>query len=214
VADDAFERRIRIWEKPDGKPSAELYLGTSPRFQSSHVRVGGKDPVYEASGLSSYDVPSDAASWVDRTLLPVAADSVTGFGLSNHKGSFQLEKMNGRWSVKAPAARAKSNLDPQKVESLLRTVCGMSISSPAGPSNDAAYGLGAPEATVILTRMPAPGDTTGVHVGAVVLRVGAPVPGKEGERYAARSGFDYAVSIPKYSVDKVLDTAVADLLAK
>ena len=50
--------------------------------------------------------------------------------------------------------------------------------------------------------------------GAVVVRIGAPVPGKEGERYAARSGSGYAVTIPKYSVDQALEATIAGLFAK
>jgi len=214
VADGDFERRIRIWEKAGGKPSAELLLGTSPRFQTSHIRVGGKDPVYEASGLNAYDVPADPGSWVERTMVPVTADSVSGIGVSNRKGSFELAKKGGQWSVRAPAAKTRAPLDQQKVDALVRTLCGMSLEAPAGPESDAAYGLAAPEATVVLTHSPAAGDSAAAPGGALVLRIGAPVPGKEGDRYAARSGFGYAVTIPKYSVDRVLEAALADLAPK
>jgi uncharacterized protein DUF4340 len=214
VADGEFERRVRIWEKAGGKPSAELYLGTSPRFQSTHVRAGGKDPVYEASGLNSYEVPADAASWVERAVVTVPADSVATIGVSNQKGSFQLEKKNGAWSVKTPAAKAHAALDAQKVESLVRTLCGLSLDTPAGPEGDAAFGLGVPEATLVFQRAPAPGDSTGAAAAPVVVRIGAPVPGKEGERYAARSGFGFAVTVPKYSVDQALDATLEGLIAK
>ena len=214
VADAEFERRIRIFEKAGGKPVAELFLGTSPRYQTSHVRLGGKDPVYEASGLSAYDVPADPGSWVERNVVPVAADSVSGIGISNHKGSFELAKKDGRWSVRTPAAKAKVSLDAQKVESLVRTLCGMSLDAPAGPESEASYGLAAPEATVVLTHAPAASDSAAAPGGALVLRIGAPVPGKEGDRYAARSGFEYAVTIPKYSVDRAVDATLEDLVAK
>jgi uncharacterized protein DUF4340 len=214
VADDQFERHIRIWEKASGKPSAELYLGTSPRFQSTHVRVGGKDAVYEASGLNSYDVQADAGSWVERTLVTVPADSLAEIGVSNPKGSFQLEKKNGAWSVKAPAARAKAALDAQKVDALVRTLCGLSVESPAGPESDASFGLSSPEATLVFQRMPAAADSTGASAAApMVVRIGAAVPGKEGERYAARSGFAFAVTVPKYSVDRALEASLTELLA-
>lgn len=212
VADAEFERRVRIWEKPDGKPSAELYLGSSPRFQTSHVRVGGKDPVYETSGLSSYDVPADPGSWIERNLVPIPADSVSAIGVSNGKGSFQLEKKGGAWSVRAPAARARAALDAQKVESLVRTLCGASLESPAGPDGDPSYGLGAPAATLAFTRTPAPGDTT--SSATLLVRIGAPVPGKEGARYAARSGLGFAVTVPKYSVDRALEATLSELLSK
>ena len=214
VAEDGFERRIRIWEKPGGKPSAELFVGTSPRFQASHVRVGGKDPVYEATGISTYDVSADPGTWVDRSLVMIPADSVSAIGVSNPRGSFQLEKRDGRWSVKSPAARARAALDAAKVTSLLGTLCNVSLNAPAGPENDAAYRLNAPEATVVITRMPAAGDSAAAGASTVVVRFGAPVEGKEGERYAARSGSGYAVTIPKYTADRALEATLAELLAK
>ena len=225
VADDAFERRIRIWEKASGKPSAELYLGTSSRFQSTHVRVGGKDPVYEASGLNAYDVASDAASWIERNLVPLAADSVTAIAVRNRKGSFDLEKRDGRWTVRAPAARAGAALDAQKVEDLVRALCGTYIEAPAGHVDAATQGLGSPEATVTLTGSPAgaagaPATLLGgsgapaAPAAPVVVSIGGPVAGKEGQRYAARSGFGFAVSVPKYSADRALDATLSDLIAK
>ncbi len=48
----------------------------------------------------------------------------------------------------------------------------------------------------------------------MVVRIGAPVPGKAEQRYAARSGFGYAVVVGKYSVDRALEATVESLLAK
>ena len=214
VADDQFERRIRIWEKPGGKPSAEVIVGTSPRLQVSHVRLGGKDPVYEASGLSAYDLPAEAGSWIERNLVPLAAEAVAGVGLTNRKGSFDLEKTGGTWKVRSPASRSRAALDAQKVEDLVRALCGVSLEAPAGPVDERAQGLGAAEATVTLRPAPAAGDSSAVASGPVVFRIGAPVPGKEDQRYAARSGFGYAVTVGKSAVDKALNTTLADLLKK
>ena len=225
VADDAFERRIRIWEKSGEKPAAELFVGTSPRFQISHVRVGGKDPVYEASGLNAYDLPADPGSWVDKALVPIAPDSVASIGVRNRKGSFELEKKDGRWAVRAPASRSGAALDAQKVDGLVRSLCGISLEAPAGPVGDAAYGLSAPEASVTITRVPAapagtipgtggPSAGTGVAPAPTVVSIGAPVPGKADQRYGSRSGFGFAVTLPKYSVDRALDATLAELIAK
>jgi hypothetical protein len=214
VADDQFERRIRIWEKPDGKPSAELYVGSSPRFQVSHVRVGGKDPVYEASGLNSYDLSAEPAQWVDRNLITASADAVSGLAIRNAKGSFELEKAGGAWSVRAPAARVRARLDAQKVTDLVRTLCGMSLDAPAGVVDEKAQGLADPAATITLRLAPAPGDSTATPPPPVVVRIGAPVPGRGDQHYAARSGFGFAALVGKYSVDKVLDATVESLTAK
>jgi hypothetical protein len=211
VADDTFERRLRIWEKPEGKPSATLYVGTSSRSQSSHVRVGGKDPVFEAGGLSAYDLAVDPGSWVERNLVAVEAESVGVLAIWNSKGSFELEKRNGLWSVRSPAARARLKLDPQQVESLARTLCAMSLDAPAGKVGEAVHGLTAPEATVTLGRASAPG---GAATAAIEVRIGAAVPGKENERYASRSGFGYAFTVNKFAVDRALTVTLSELTAK
>ncbi len=214
VADGEFERRLRIWEKPEGKPSLELFVGTSQRFQMSHVRVGGKDPVYEASGLSAMDLATDPGSWIARSLVPVAAESVTAFGLENRKGSFELEKRDGRWSVRTPASRSRATLDPQMVESLVSTLCSISLEAPAGPRNDAAQGLASPEATITFRGAPAPGASAAAAAAPVEVRIGAPVPGKDEQRYAGRSGFGYTVTVSKHSVDRALTATLSELLAK
>ena len=227
VADDAFERRIRVWEKSGGqKPNAELYVGSSPRFQVTHVRVGGKDAVYEASGINSYDLSADAGSWVERTFVSIPADSAATIAVRNHKGSFELERKNGVWTVRSPAARAGARLDASKVDGLVRALCSMTLDAPAGPVSNAAFGLDAPEATVTVTRMAtdAPGTVPGTAAPAasagaaagppVVVSIGAPVPGKTDERYGARSGFGFAVTLPKYATDRALDATLGELIAK
>ena len=83
VATDQFERRVRIWAKASGAPNAELFVGSSPGSGVSHMRVGGNDRVVEASGLSSYDVPADAASWIERRLVPWEAEEVGRIEVAN-----------------------------------------------------------------------------------------------------------------------------------
>ena len=46
------------------------------------------------------------------------------------------------------------------------------------------------------------------------MKIGGLVPGKDGYRYAARSGFGFAVTVPKYSVDRALEASLPDLLPK
>ncbi len=114
VAPNDFERRVRIWEKPGGNPRAELYVGSSPSYGVSHVRVGGNDRVYEASGINSFDLPAEPASWVERNLVPIANQDVTRFELANRKGSFALEKQGATWTVRSPASRSNTALDQDK----------------------------------------------------------------------------------------------------
>src|SRR5206468_1550898 len=114
--------------------------------------------------------------------------------VSNAKGSFQLEKKSGVWSVRAPAARAKTALDTQKVESLVRTLCGMTVESPAGPESDASYGLRSPEATLVFQRAPAPGDSAAASPRALRARRGR--RSAVGEVALEQHDLDAAVLLP------------------
>jgi hypothetical protein len=213
VADDQFERRVRIWAKPSGAPVAELYLGSSPGAGVTHVRVGGANRVLEASGISVWDVAADPGSWIDRTLVPFRPEEVERFALTNRKGGFVLEKKGGVWRVAAPPARAAAMLDTVKVVDLVRTLGSVMIDQPIGTLDEAAQGLATPEATVDLQTAAAAGAAAGDST-AVTYRIGALVAGKTDARYAARSGAKFAVSIPQYSADRALSTRLEDLLKK
>jgi len=212
VADDQFERRVRLWAKPGGNPAAEVYLGSSPGAGVTHVRVGGSDRVIEASGISVWDVAADPGSWVDRTLVPFRPEEVVRFALTNKKGSFAIEKRQGSWRVAAPPARAAAALDSVKVVDLVRTLGSVMIDQPIGPLDEAGQGLANPEATVTLGKATMPGEAASSPT--VTYRVGALVAGKTDARYVARSGSGYAVSVPQYSIDRVLSTRLEDLLKK
>jgi len=217
VAGDAFERRLRIWEKPGGTPKLELFVGTSPGADFTHVRVGGSDRVYEVAGLSAFDLPSDAGSWVERRLVDFRSDEVGGLEIANHRGSFALEKRSGTWAVRSPAARAKAELDASKVSDLVTALCGLSLEAPAGPVDEKAQGLAAPEATVTIERAPTSADSTSViHAprSKVAFRIGAAVPGHADQRYAALEGKSFAVALGRYYADRADTVALGDLLKK
>jgi hypothetical protein len=212
VADDQFERRVRLWAKPTGNPAAEIYLGSSPGAGVTHVRVGGSDRVLEASGLSVWDVAADPGSWIDRTLVPFRPEEVVRMSLTNRKSGFTLEKREGTWRVASPSARAAAALDSVKVVDFVRTLAGVMIDQPVGALDEAAQGLASPEATVTLEKATAPGAAT--DSTAVTYRIGALVAGKTDARCVARAGASFAVSVPQYSVDRALSTRLEDLLKK
>jgi hypothetical protein len=214
VASDQFERRLRIWARASKSPTAELFVGSSAGSGASHVRVGGSDRVFEASGLSAYDVPAEAGSWIERDLVPVRAEEVTGFEVANRNGSFALASENGAWRVRMPAARVRATLDSSKVIELVRGLCGIPIDQPAGPMDERAQGLTAPEATVRLTAKVGGSGGAGSPPAVVTIRIGAPVPAKPDSRYATCSGKDFAVIVPKYSFDRALSVELKELVKK
>ncbi len=213
VAADRFERRVRFWTGPSGGPEAELFVGTSAGSGASHVRAGGSDRVFEANGVASYDLPADAGPWIERNLVPIQADSATGLEVANRKGSFALVSQGGTWRVRSPAARAGAALDQEKVRELARTLCGLSLDEPVGPVDERAQGLADPEAKVVVEGRPAGADSAAAAV-SVTVRLGAPVPGKQDTRYAARSGLGFAVTVPRYAYDRALSVELKELVKR
>ena len=212
VANDDFERRVRVWEKSGGSPKVELYLGTSPGYGVTHMRMAGTDKVYEVSGLNSYDLAIDANGWIERNLSMVPSSEVTAVQVSNRKGKLSLEKREGSWSL-ADAARGKP-IDQDKVNQLVGTLCGMSIEKPLGAVDEKAQGLSTPEATVTLTRVPAHADSVAPNPVTVTMRIGGLVPGAEEQRYAARTGNPFAATVAKYGYDRALSVTIGELLKK
>ena len=215
VAETDFERRVRVWSAPGRTPDADLFLGSVAGPGGVHVRAGGKNAVYEASGLNAYDLPSDAGSWIERNLVPVTPEQVTGLEVTNRKGSFALERRSGSWKVKAPAARAGATLDSTKVEALVRTLCVLSIREPVGALDAQAQGLANPEASVGFEQAPSgPGAGGPAAGGALTVKIGSAPAGKDDQRYATRTGLPWAVTVSKAGADRALNVTLAELVAK
>jgi hypothetical protein len=210
VADDQFERRVRLWAHAGGPPSAQLYVGSSPGYGVTHMRVAGSDRVYEVSGLSAFDIPGDPGSWIERSLVSIKPEELSRLEITNGKGSFALESSAGAWRIVAPT-RSRVVLDPTKVLDLARTLCGLSIEQPMGPIDEAAQGFAHPAATVRLVKSAAGPDSAKTAPAEVTIRIGALVLGKPDAFYAARSGLDFAVSVARFSVDRALSAELKEL---
>ncbi len=90
VAYQNFERSIEF-ELADGTRH-RLYLGTSAGYQTTHVRVQGKNQVYLAAGLSAADASAQASGWVETAYFSAPQDQVTALTVENKNGRFELEK--------------------------------------------------------------------------------------------------------------------------
>ncbi len=90
VSDNKARRKISLYQ--GDKAVAELYVGTSPGFKKSHVRVDGQDEVY-ALEFNAYDAPATTKEWLDKSLL--AVKSVTKI-----KGKdYTLSKKGESWLI-------------------------------------------------------------------------------------------------------------------
>jgi hypothetical protein len=207
IDDEGFRGRVRMWADSD-EPLADLILGSSPNYRVSHARIAGENEVYEIAGLAPYDVSPEASSWADKQFLDVVQEAIVGLKVDNAAGGFELELVDGAWRIVAPAELAGREPDPDKVSSLLRTVSGLRIEAPVGPTDEAAFGFDTP-ASIVTIRWSEPDATS---TGEAVIRVGGNLADQETQRYITRSGFDFTASIWESSVKKLIDQAGEELL--
>ncbi len=147
VTDNKFVRKVEL-RKADGTTQT-VFLGTPAGGQSVHVRLGGKNEVYIASGLNTWEVNADLLSWVNPMYLTANANDVTSLALKNKNGEFTLTKdAQGAWQLGGLASG--ETLDANKATSLVTSATSVRMIKPLGKSEDVAWGLKQPAAVVTL----------------------------------------------------------------
>jgi hypothetical protein len=207
VAEDGHEARIRLWDDDDDEPDVDLILGSSPNFRSTHVRLAGEDAVYEARGLSPYDIRPATDSWIQQELVEGDATEVVGLTLTNESGSFELVKREGSWMVALPEDAVDVELDQGKVDSFVRTAVSLRLSGAAGPVDDATHGFADPAATLVVRW------SAGDAGRELTLRVGGKPEDNESMRYLTRDGFGFTGTIWESSVRALLEDDLEQLQA-
>jgi hypothetical protein len=202
VAADAFERRIEL-ELADGT-THRLYLGSSPSYGVSHVRVVGRDEVYLASMLAS-DVGVNASNWVDTLYFSVAQDQIAALTLENGNGHFEFEKDDaGTWTMKDLAA--DETLNENNVTSLVNRVSSVRMLRPLGKEPQDDYGLETPNAVVTVETQDDERD-----IKSYTLIVGA--QGEEDNSYVVSSSESpYYVRVSEYTVGDFVEKVRDDFL--
>ena len=177
-----------------------LYLGSSPRYSSTHFRVEGQSETYLTSELSVWEAKAEAASWIDTTYLSVPEDDITKLTLENANGTFTFTKDDeGTWTLGGLAA--DETLDEAKVTSLIQRAATVNMIQPLGKEEQAAYGMDEPNALVMVET----GDKT------ITLRVGAKEP--DANRYTVISSESpYYVGVYEYSVKDFVEKTRDDFL--
>jgi hypothetical protein len=212
VADDVYERRIRLWAVAGSDAEVDLFIGSSPNFRTSHVRRAGEDAVYEVRGLSSYDVRPASSGWIERELVQTDETRVVGFTLSNESGSFELVREDGIWKHSLP--ERDDTLDQGKVEAFVRTVSSVRLDDAVGPVDSAAHGFTSPAATLVLRWSDTLEEVDGEGaVRELTLTIGQQLPDNESRRYITRDGFEFTGTVWESSVRRLLEETLDDLLA-
>ena len=166
VADDDFVRRIDF-TSADGS-SRTLFLGSAPGGGATHVRAGGRDEVYLARGLFSYDANTDITGWIDPVYFSVAQEQAISLTLRNANGTFEFEKdeASGAWTMKGLAAGEEFN--PNNFTTLLARLSSLRMTRPLGKEAKPEYGLDNPGAliTVVVKDDAGGRQTHSLRVGA------------------------------------------------
>ncbi|HNS52734.1 MAG TPA: DUF4340 domain-containing protein [Anaerolineae bacterium] len=189
VAEDDYERLAEF--ELDGGTRHRLFLGTSPSYGTTYVRVEGQNEVYLA-GLTSSDLGGNPSAWIDTTYLTVTQDLVTGLTLRNRQGTFEFAKSGTSWTM--TGIEVGETLDASKVTTILSTISSLRMVEPLGKAEKPEYGLAEPLAVLEVTTA----DKT------YTLRVGALAP--DGSSYVAGSSESpYFVRISQYTLSRLVD---------
>jgi len=198
VAGDDFVRRIQL--ETDAGEVHTLYLGSSPSYGASHVRVEGTSETYLANDISQWDFGVNPVPWVDGTYFSVPQDDVQEVTLTNANGTFTFVKDEaGSWTLVGLAE--DEELDTAEVSSIMSKVTQVTMNRPLGRELRAEYGMDQPLAVVSLKK----------ETETVTLSVGAQDPG-DSTYVVIVSTSPYYVRLNEYNVSPLVEDARSDLL--
>ena len=198
VADGEFQKLVEL-ELADGSRH-KLYLGTTPRPRTIHVRADNQDSVYLASTMSSSEAGVAATAWIESAYFSVPEREVTAVVVENSEGRFEIEKdADGEWTVKGLAA--DETLDALDVRAVVFRAASISMRRPLGKTERDDYGFQALRAVVTVTTRD--GEE---HV----LQIGAEM---DGDAYVMKSSESpYYVLVPDFEVKNLVESGRADMV--
>ncbi len=105
------ESAIHVVAKRQGQVLRDVYFGKrSSKTNHTYIRLTGRDEVFKASGLFSYDFSKKVDDIRDKTILDVKSDDIEALELSYKGVRTMLER------VKAPDEKSSENADKKKDE--------------------------------------------------------------------------------------------------
>jgi len=201
VTEDKAQARVRLYQADSDKPFIDLIVGKATTG-GAHVRVAGEKEVYDVQRISPWQLRPDVTTWMQRTLTDIPPDSVEKLVVSNENGTFELEKKDSDWLVVTPEESKGRSCNADKVDPIVRAVASLTAAGPGGRLDPAKQGLGDGATTVTLTH----------HAATTTVRIGGPVPDKNGQVYVTRDGFGFAATQWDSSLGSVRNAKLEELL--
>ncbi len=198
VAANDFLRRVEL-ETADGAVYT-LYIGSSPSYGASHVRVEGKDETYLASDISQWDFGVNPVPWVNSTYFSLSQDDVKQVVLTNAQGTFTFDRgEDGTWILAGLAG--EEELNTAEVSSVISKVTQVTMARPLGRQNLPEYGMSSPLAVITLHK----------EAETITMSVGAEDPADN--TYVVNvSTSPYYVRVSDYNVQPLVEDARSDFI--
>ena len=200
VSADEYVRRIEVTTSA-GRTYA-LFLGSSPSYGATHVRLDGKDETYLAGDLSPWELGTTTTSWVDTAFVSVPEEEIASVVISNANGVVTIDHDTaGKWAL-ADLAVGESQND-EAISSAVTRASSMTLQAPLGKTQKLEYGLD--NALAIVKIQLKDGEPLTLTVGAQ----------DAGDRtYVVKSSSSpYFVRVAEYSVKPLVENARSAYLA-
>jgi Domain of unknown function (DUF4340) len=146
VAETGYEHLVEF--KDAGGNVQRLYIGTSGGANATHMRVGDQDLVYLTSGLSGFDVSTQANTWVGTPYFNVDQNTIVSLTVQNAQGTFNFKKVNGAWTLDGLAAGEIANAS--SIQNIVSQAASISLTTPIGTTDQDRFKMKTPTATVTL----------------------------------------------------------------
>ena len=213
VASTLFQRKVELTFGDGAKKT--LFLGSSPNFQTVHVRAGSDDNVYLVRGLSSWDLSTEPRSWWQENYLVFDGDKVRSFSLTKGQETIFGKKEQEKWLIASSSDGAFKEADPRKIAALLGTMQ-LAVTDYLGKEKKQRWGVDHPVATLAMI---VAGDKDGAET-AISCAIGkesahddsAGTKKTAGNYVAKKTDTDWYVSLQQSAMEKLLRQTVAALL--
>jgi hypothetical protein len=202
VAEGQFASRVEMLLQDNSLRT--LYVGTSPSYGATHVRVANQNEVYLASDLSSADVATRLAGWIATSYFSVQAQEVVAVTLENDNGTFDFTKEGDDWTMAGleEGETASSN----NIFSVVTRATSVQMQRPLGTELKPSYGMHDPNAVLVIHAR-APEGT----VSTYTLHVGA--QSEQDRSYVLKSSESpYYVSVAEYTAMDWVEKTREELL--
>ena len=103
VTKDTFQKKVALTLKGGG--SETLLIGSEPSYGSTHIRLASGKGVYVTHALHASDARTDAAGYVDTSVLNLDPANLTRMEIRNASGDLVFTHAAGGWSMQGLAGR-------------------------------------------------------------------------------------------------------------